>query len=840
MSLFSLGKKDVGARLKQRAWSSEAERDQWIQDLLGPNGSRDQQEVAELLFVPDGEVKKAALLRFKQLGNAASIDAFFKVARQQPVNVVAAMARTLLKALPPEAYDRAVKYMDHSDEAMRRLGEVFALSGPLNRQVLDRAQQWLTSEDAGRALQTIETLSRAELDAAQLRKFAGTATEHPDERVRGRGWQLLAQDKDPANLARFVQALPKESYHNQKLLGDALLGFVNVAGADVSGALFPLLSDPSTSIRTVAVNLLKRLDDLDGIVRRFTKQARTMAPVERERAFETLRDLGPKLIPSLLELMDDPDRELRNLAITIGSTLGEDPRMVKPLLRALRDQDWWIRATAMETLGQIGTPEVIPALVSMTQDPDLMWTAFGALAATAKVRRKANDTQGQNQALTPLIQLIRQGSDPKHTPTDESADARIEALQILRQDPPDRLADFLRDVAQKDLDPRVKAESKALLASLARDPKANQDPKAQAQVDANLRPLERMLVEARKRAASDLHVAAGQPTRVRKNGKLTPLSPNPLPPDQAARVIRELLTDDQAAQVATRGQVSFCHMIQGQGRFRANVFADHHGLNAVFRVIPEELPTIASVGMPSHFSQVQHWHQGLLLVCGASGSGKTTTLAALINLLNETRESHIITVEDPIEYVHPSRRSLVNQRELGLHTRSYARALRGALRQDPDVIVLGELSDHETVAMALEASETGHLVIGTLNCTTAVSAVDRFINSFSQDEQNQVRLALSESLKAIVAQTLLPTVEGGMTAAFEILMGTDTVGSLIRENKILLLEGAIQTGRKLGMQTYDDALISLARAGKVSPDEAARRARSQATIDELLGADARA
>jgi twitching motility protein PilT len=577
-------------------------------------------------------------------------------------------------------------------------------------------------------------------------------------------------------------------------------------------------------------------------VRHFTRNARDMAPLQRERAFETLRDLGERVLPGLIELMDDPDSEVRNLAITMASTVGEHPRMVKPLVRALKEPDWWIRATAVETLGQIGTADVIQPLITQLSDEDAVWTAIGSLVNTARARKRDGDKDSYQAALAPLLKLLKDGQQGKGKLDDEEAsEIRVEILHALMQQPEEHLIEVFKQVAQGDVHPRVRDEALAAATALARQTGVRleeEELREKATSTAGLTPLQKMLAEARKRGASDLHISALQPIMIRRNAELEHFNDDgSLTAEESARILREILEDDQAAAIARDGQVSFCCTVPGHGRFRASVFADYRGVNAVFRIIPREMPTIQSIGLPGHFSQVQYWHQGLLLVCGASGSGKTTTLAALINLINETRESHVLTIEDPIEYVHSSRRSLINQRGLKVHTGSYHRALRGALREDPDVIVIGELSDTETVALALEASETGHLVIGTLNCTTAISGIERVVNSFSQDEQNQVRLALSESLKAIIAQNLSPTTSGGMTAIFEILMGTDTIRNLIRENKTLMMESVMQTGRGQGMQTADDALMELVRAGVISPEHAARRARNQNTLDELTNAN---
>ena len=299
--------------------------------------------------------------------------------------------------------------------------------------------------------------------------------------------------------------------------------------------------------------------------------------------------------------------------------------------------------------------------------------------------------------------------------------------------------------------------------------------------------------------------------------------------------MREILSDAQWERLQKEKQLDFCHYIPTAGRYRANVFVDQQGTNGVFRVIPERPPTIAEIGLPAHLAEIAEYHQGLVIVCGPSGSGKSTTLAALVNLFNETRHDHVLTMEDPVEFVHPFKSCLVNQREVGKDTQSFARALRAALREDPDVIVIGELRDNESVSLALTAAETGHIVLGTLNSTSAAKAVDRILSSFPADEQGQIRAALSESLKFVIAQRLLPAKEARkQVAAFEVLRNTVAVANMIREEKTYQIPSAMQIGRSLGMQTFDEALKALVAAGRITGEAAYRAAAKKEDFEALL------
>lgn len=284
-------------------------------------------------------------------------------------------------------------------------------------------------------------------------------------------------------------------------------------------------------------------------------------------------------------------------------------------------------------------------------------------------------------------------------------------------------------------------------------------------------------------------------------------------------------------------QLDFCHYVRRAGRYRGNVFLDLKGYNAVFRVIPEKPPTVSEIGLPPQLAEIASYQQGLVIVCGPSGSGKSTTLAALVNLFNETRHDHVITLEDPVEFVHPFKSCLVNQREVGSDTRSFARALRAALREDPDVIVIGDLRDNETVSLALTAAETGHIVLATLTATSTHKAIDRLITSFPVHEQPQVRAALAESLKFVIAQRLLPAHgERRLVACFEVLRATFSVANMIREEKTFQLPSVLQTGRALGMQSLDEALKQLLRRGAISPETAYLAAESKVEFEALVSA----
>jgi twitching motility protein PilT len=333
-----------------------------------------------------------------------------------------------------------------------------------------------------------------------------------------------------------------------------------------------------------------------------------------------------------------------------------------------------------------------------------------------------------------------------------------------------------------------------------------------------------LLALALKHKASDLHLRAGLPPLIRVHGHLQPL-PGGESNDGDAEILLELLSADQLHVFEKRHDLDFAYELSGVGRFRANFLRQHQGIGAVFRVIPSQIPTLGALGLPQVVFDLARLEQGLVLVTGPTGSGKSTTLAAIIDHINQESDKHIVTVEDPLEFIHANKTSLITQREVGTHTLSFAAALRAVLREDPDIILIGELRDLETIALAITAAETGHLVFGTLHTRTAASTVDRIIDAFPPEQQGQIRTMLAETLKGVVAQQLLLRADGqGRVAAVEILMGTTALANLIRDGKTYQIPSIMQTGRREGMQTMDQAILELLRAKRITPQEAHRKA----------------
>jgi twitching motility protein PilT len=346
-----------------------------------------------------------------------------------------------------------------------------------------------------------------------------------------------------------------------------------------------------------------------------------------------------------------------------------------------------------------------------------------------------------------------------------------------------------------------------------------------------------VLLEVIDRRASDLHITAGAPPMLRQRGRLVPMDGYPvLTPTDTREIVYSILSDAQRQRFETNWQIDFAYQIPGKGRFRVNAYFQRSAVGAALRLIPFEVVPLETLGLPPVVADFAAKPRGLVLVTGPTGSGKSTTLASLVDVINSSREEHIMTIEDPIEFLHRHKKCMVNQRELGSDATSFADALRAALRQDPDVILVGEMRDLETIGTAITAAETGHLVFATLHTQDAPQTIDRIIDVFASEQQGQIRAQLSVALQGIMTQTLLPTADGaGRCVAAEVLVPTPAVRNLIREGKTHQVYSVIQTGGQYGMQTMDASLAGLVRSQKITRALAESRAHSVEELRRLLG-----
>jgi twitching motility protein PilT len=643
-----------------------------------------------------------------------------------------------------------------------------------------------------------------------------------DEPIRQKALEVLATQAPLSSVPLFVQQLPVAGYAVQQLLVEALARAAAKQPPEFADQLLPLVASGDAGTRTSVLKILLSMPDVHEVVKRYVRFTRSLAGFVRDRALESIRLFGDQVLEPAIELLSDPDADLRAAAIAVAGTF-EDPRIVPVTVTLLKDPDWWIRISAAETLGRSKDPRAVEPLIAALADPDVRWSAVEALGRLADPR-----------ALPALGRLL---GDPQ-------ANVRIEVMQALRHFNHPQVTQALMQIAKSDPERGVRMHALDLIEEIERRDHPDADlsgVRKEALVARSVQgepKLHTFLISTRNSGASDFHLSVGQPPIVRLAADLLRVQGEPFTPEQTEGMLHEILTPAQWASLERDQQLDLCYSIGQAGRYRGNIFIDQKGYNAVFRVIPEKPPTITEVGLPPQLAEIAGFHQGLVLICGPSGSGKSTTLAAFVNLFNETRNDHVLTMEDPVEFVHPFKNCLINQREVGSHTRSFARALRAALREDPDVIVIGEMRDNESVSLALTAAETGHIVLATHNATSAPKAIDRLISSFPIDEQPQIRASLSESLKYVIAQRLLPAKEGRkQVACFEILKGTVNIANMIRDEKTYQIYSAMQIGRSQGMQTLDEALRDLLKRDQISPETAYMAALKKEDFEPFVPAD---
>jgi twitching motility protein PilT len=341
----------------------------------------------------------------------------------------------------------------------------------------------------------------------------------------------------------------------------------------------------------------------------------------------------------------------------------------------------------------------------------------------------------------------------------------------------------------------------------------------------------------KEQGASDLHLISGQQPMVRIDGEIERIKYPVLQIEELKKMIYEITPEQKIKQFEEQGDVDFAYALAGVGRFRANFFKQVNGIGAVFRIIPNKIFTIDELKLPKIFKTICALEKGLVLVTGPTGSGKSTTLAAMIDEINKNKKSHILTIEDPVEFIHTPRLASINHREVGTHTQSFYRALKGALREDPDIILIGEMRDLETISLALEAANTGHLVFGTLHTQSSTQTIDRIIDVFPANEQGKIKVTLAESLKAVIAQTLIKKPRGGRAAAIELMICNSAIATLIREGKTHQITSMIQTGKNIGMQLLDDSIEKLLIANEITPETALEKAIDKERFKKYLKKD---
>jgi twitching motility protein PilT len=825
MALFSSDVKDTLRRLANKEFASAEARDELLASL--ENAELRGRDVVWMLFRPDRAFREFGAKQLQRLRDPETLPVFLNEMKAKPEAAVRAAVTVLFAlGLPNLENDLArvlapptkeTKETRELQESARRL----LLEAPFTRGSEALLWQFAMTGYGEERVLFLSKLGQQSIDeraAARWQKLA----HDPDAGVREKALEVLVTKLPATSIPLFVQQLPLVSYNTQQLLIEALTRASAAEPPEFADQLLPLVASGDASTRTAVLKILLAMQNPTAVVKRYIRFTTRLAGFVRDRALESLRVFGSQLVEPVIELLADPEDELRAAALAVAATF-EDPRLAPATITLLKDSDWWLRIAAAETLGRLKDPRAVEPLIAALADPDAKWAAVEALGHIADPR-----------ALSALGRML---GDPQ-------PNVRIEVMQALKNFNHPQVAEAIKKIATHDPERSVRMRALDVLDDMARRDHTGSGAAAVRNEAMAVRSVEgeaklhTFLISTRNSGASDFHLSVGQPPVVRMAADLLRAQGEPFTAEQTESMLRAVLNDQQWETLQRDQQVDFCYFIPQAGRYRGNVFLDHRGYNGVFRVIPEQPPTISELGLPAHLADIATFHQGIVLICGPSGSGKSTTLAALVNLFNETRSDHVLTMEDPVEFVHPFKNCLINQREVGTHTGSFARALRAALREDPDVIVIGELRDNESVALALTAAETGHIVLGTLSSTSAPKAIDRLISSFPVDEQPQIRASLSESLKYIIAQRLLPAKEGRkQVACFEVLKGTTNIANMIRDEKTYQIYSAMQTGRSLGMQTFDEALRDLLKREQITAEAAYMAATKKEDFDALVSAE---
>ncbi|MCB9616958.1 MAG: PilT/PilU family type 4a pilus ATPase [Sandaracinus sp.] len=623
--------------------------------------------------------------------------------------------------------------------------------------------------------------------------------------------QALEEIGGESVIEAFMDALVLEDPMVQRAAAEGIGRLASSGRVDAARLLINVLRSPHEHVRSMAATFAARVrtdDRLGDAVLDATTEEDWWS---RERVLDALVELGvPRLGERLVRHLDADSPMIRRFAV-YGLLRLRDPQTLGALLHtAATDDDWWVREQAAQAMGELGDASAVPYLEILVRErPDLRVVALDAL-----------EQLRAHEVLMGLADLT----------TDEDPGVALAMLEILGRHPKGREAGFYVQAALGSTESYVSKKARELLAEWKLDA---------TQGSASLGLLDRLLVAAERHGADDVLLSPGRPPYVKKLGSVEPIARASLGEKEVEAMILPLLRPGHRELLDRLQDVDLSYDVPGfDMRFRINVFRERNGLSAVFRRISQTIPEIESLGLPPVIKSFADYPNGLVLVGGPTGSGKSTTLAALIDYINTYHGRHIVTIEDPVEVVHRSKRGLVNQAEVGTHAESFPIALRGMLRQDPDVILVGELRDQATIEIAVNAAETGHLVFATVHTTSAAATIDRLVHSLPAGRQGLVRGMLAESLRAVLCQQLLKRIDepGKRVLACEVMVNNDAIAHLVRNDKAYQIPSVILTHRDQGMQLMDGVLEDLVRAGAVDPEDALLKAVDKSAFSRVLDA----
>ena len=615
---------------------------------------------------------------------------------------------------------------------------------------------------------------------------------------------------DDSVLSPLVEALGHKQIPVRNRAGEVLRQLSLEQKLDVSRTVIWLLRSRDVNVRRMATEVIRSIPDPENTL--WPKLIGVLRDEDwwvRERVMDALIEIGGlRLTPHLVAMLGDPSDVIRRFAATVLGRI-KDAKALRALVQAAtQDADWWVKEVAIEAVAAINDARAVPYLVHILQsDPDLQAVCIQALI---DMEAKAAGPQ-----VSPLL-------------SGETAEVRRLALAFVGKFEVTEAAPLVARL-HDDPDPKVRATARDLMTRW-RVTAAGQAPAAAIPI------LDRLLIQLARQEGDDLIVASGKPVFIKKVGRAEALTAEPLSEEAVKALLLPHLNTEQVVALQALQDVDYSHEVKSEGlRFRANVFNQLGGLSGVFRRIRGELPQFEKLGLPPLVRTFGDMKNGLVLVGGPTGSGKSTTLAALIDYINRTRSVHIISLEDPIEVIHKRKLGLVNQREIGSHTRSFASALRSTLREDPNVILVGEMRDLPTIEFTVVAAETGHLVFATVHTVSVATSVDRMISAFPPGQQTQVRSTLADSLRAVICQYLMKEKTGsGRVLAVELMVNNDAISNLIRKGKAFQIPSIISTSREQGMQLMDTDLMRLLKEDRITAEDAYVKATSKKEFEPFV------
>ncbi len=576
--------------------------------------------------------------------------------------------------------------------------------------------------------------------------------------------------------------------------------------------LVAMMKDRDINVRRSVIEVIRLIGERENIWWKLIRFLRDEDWWVRERVTEVLAELGgAKIIEPIVSLLDDPNEVVRRYAIEVLMRIG-DKRAVQPLVNCLRDKDWWVKERAVEALAALGDKRVVPVFNKLlTRDEEL---AFSIVIALQKF--------GHKSSYLPLMQLLDH-------PLPEM---RVEVIRALDAIHEERFAETLKALINDD----NKLIRNCVMELLPKYNLSRTGMRRKTYEQVSLALLDQMLLDVKSKGGEDLFLNSLQPPYVKIRGDVEVLDQHVFSLEETQRLLYDIMSPIQQEHFEKMDDIDMSYTIPGEGsRFRVNVYRTRSGIGAVFRVLADKIMTIEELELPKPVYDFTQLKQGLVLVTGPTGSGKSTTLAAMIDYMNRTRYDHIVTIEDPIEYMHSNKKCIINQREVGTHTLSFSNALKSALREDPDIILVGEMRDFETISIAITAAETGHLVLGTLHTVSASKTIDRIIDVFPGRQQAQIRAMLSESLKGVLSQQLMKRKDtDGRILAMEIMICNDAISNLIRKEKIYQIPSILTTSSEMGMTLMDNELLRLVKSGLVYPEDAYIKSINKSEFEQYL------